>query len=211
VNVLAFDTASPASSVALLAAGVLFEESLPPERGASEDLLPAVERCLRRAGLPFSRVDRLAACSGPGSFTGLRVGLATAWGLARAGGIPLEGVSTLEAMAEASRATGLQTVTTALGAGRGEIVVGTFRIDGPRGIGIGPPRRLTEEQTRVLALRETLVTLPAGLVPGCLSLTQAPASALASAVARAPRPVEGAPPRAVYSRPSAAEEKRGAP
>lgn len=213
MNVLAFDTASPTPSVALLSAGILFEERLPQERGASEELLPAIERCLRGAGLPLARVDCFAVCSGPGSFTGLRVGIATAWALARSAGAPLEAVSTLEAMAEAFRGdppANSRQVTSALAAGRGEIVVATFRLDDPRAILEGSPRRLSVEDVHALALRETVVALPVDLVPGSAAFAGSPASALAAAVARAPRGIEGTPPRALYSRPSAAEEKRGA-
>ena len=93
MQILALDTASPVSSVTLLARGVVWEEALPGDRRASEELLPAIERCFAAAGSRLPDCDRIAVCSGPGSFTGLRIGLATAWGLGRAAGIPVETVS----------------------------------------------------------------------------------------------------------------------
>jgi len=81
MQILAIDTASPTPSVTLLARGGVWEEVLPPDRRASEELLPAIERCLASAGAKLAECDRIAVCSGPGSFTGLRVGLATAWAL----------------------------------------------------------------------------------------------------------------------------------
>jgi hypothetical protein len=81
MNVLALDTASPEPGVCLLAGGVLFEEPLPGDRQASEKLLSAIARCLERAAIPLSACHRIAVCSGPGPFTGLRIELSTAWGL----------------------------------------------------------------------------------------------------------------------------------
>src|SRR5215472_5811015 len=134
VSVLALDTAGPEPGVALVARGDSFEERLPSDRQASERLLPAVDRVLQRAGLELRQCDRIAVCSGPGSFTGLRVGLSTAWGLGRALEIPVEEVSTLEALAEAARAElpGSTRVTTALDAGRGEVVAAEFSLEGTR-------------------------------------------------------------------------------
>ena len=102
MNVLAIDTASPDASVALAVGGRIFEEALPSERRASEELLPVLRRVIEAAGIELGGFDRIAVCAGPGSFTGVRVGLATAWGLSRAAGIPLETVSTLEAQMSAS-------------------------------------------------------------------------------------------------------------
>ena len=101
--VLAIDTASPAPAVALADETSVFVEPLPSDRTASEDLLPSIERVLAAGGRTLASCQRIAVCSGPGSFTGLRVGLATAWGLARALGCAVESVSTLSAMAEAAR------------------------------------------------------------------------------------------------------------
>ena len=213
MNVLAIDTAGPEPGVALLAAGVIFEERLPGDRQASEKLLSAIARCLERAGIPLEACERIAVCSGPGSFTGLRVGLSTAWGLGRAREIPVEAVSTLESLADAARADGIAQVTAALDAGRGEVVLERFTLAGPRAVSQSGPLRVPRETASLT--EGPLVCLPAGLLGPRETLPAISVSrALALAVAAAPRPA-AAPAdstlQAIYSRPSAAEEKRGAP
>lgn len=73
--------------------------SEPMERGHAERLAPLTDELMRGAGVGFDVVDRIAATVGPGSFTGVRVGLSFARGLALALGRPCVGVSTLEALA----------------------------------------------------------------------------------------------------------------
>ena len=210
-NVLAIDTASPNPAVALLAGGNVFEEALPADRRASENLLPALRRCLERAGISLERVSRLALCAGPGSFTGLRVGLATAWGLSRAGSLPVETVSTLEAMAEAWRAPGKTTVWTALDAGRGEVVFQQFDLEGLRAAPRGLPGRGTVGEAARAAGASDTVALPSTLLrPDGPRLPRSAAQGLALAAARSPRPPAAGPSPAIYSRASAAEEKHGA-
>jgi tRNA threonylcarbamoyl adenosine modification protein YeaZ len=203
MTVLALDTASPRPAVALWSDGRLFEEPLPDDRRASEDLLPAVRKVLARAGRTLRECDRIAVCAGPGSFTGLRVGLATAWGFGRAAGLSVEGVSTLEAIAEASRGPGRRRLVAALDAGRGDVVAERFDLSGERARSMAAPALLRAEALAAFAGEDPVAALPeTGL-----------AGALAEAVARAPRerapldPRRGIP--AIYSRPSAAEEKHG--
>jgi len=210
-NVLALDTAGPEPGLCLLARGEMFEQRLPSDRQSSERLLPSLRLVLQGAGIALADCGRIAACSGPGSFTGLRIGLATAWGLGRALEIPVEEVSTLEALAEAFRPAGVGEVTAVLDAGRGEVVVQGFSLDGPRARPLGPARRTSREEAEGLA--GPVAVLPADLLGSragvpFLSLSHA----LAAAVSAAPRDREAGAhkPRAIYSRPSAAEEKRGA-
>jgi len=93
--VLAFDTATPLATSALLRDGeVLGERS---SRAAA--VLADADRLLREAGLSAADLDLLVVGTGPGSFTGIRVGLAAARGLALALGVPVAGVSTLDALA----------------------------------------------------------------------------------------------------------------
>ena len=211
MNVLALDTATPGPSVCLLARGEIFEEALSSDRRASEELLPSVERLLAAAGVRLEECDCIAVCAGPGSFTGARVGLATAWGLGRALGIPVEAVSTLEALAESARGGADRRVVAALDAGRGDLICETFALDGDRARSLGPARLVRHGDAAALSEEGALRVLPAGLA-GWPASPNGPsvASALARAVARAPRPA-GSPLAAIYSRPSAAEEKRGAP
>ncbi|MGH9399646.1 MAG: tRNA (adenosine(37)-N6)-threonylcarbamoyltransferase complex dimerization subunit type 1 TsaB [Thermoanaerobaculia bacterium] len=205
--VLAIDAASPMPAVALAAGQDVTEEALPLDRRASENLLPAVARVLRRCGRVLSDCERLAVCAGPGSFTGLRVGIASAWALARALSRPLESVSTLEAMAEAARAEGVVAVLAALDAGRGDASVALFDVTGARAVPLGAPSLQPLWQVRAAAPEALLVALPAGLVPGAINPAASPARALALAVARAPRR-EAETLSPIYARMSAAEEKK---
>ena len=96
MRVLAIDTALEACSVAVLdteSADASVHESLPMQRGHAEALMPLIARVLGRARLDFSGIDRIAVTTGPGSFTGLRVGLAAAQGLGIGWGVPVAGYS----------------------------------------------------------------------------------------------------------------------
>lgn len=102
MRVLAVDTALGATSVAILDTGedrVLASETLPMERGHAEALIPMVERVLKVSGLAFGDLDRFAVTIGPGSFTGIRIGIAAARGFALVHAKPAVGVSTLAAFA----------------------------------------------------------------------------------------------------------------
>jgi tRNA threonylcarbamoyl adenosine modification protein YeaZ len=102
MRILAIDTALEACSVAVLdteRAGIAAHESLPMQRGHAEALIPLIARVLERARLTFSEIDRIAVTTGPGSFTGLRVGISAARGIALATGKPAVGLSTLAAYA----------------------------------------------------------------------------------------------------------------
>lgn len=113
--ILAFDTAGPALSVALCRdASVLSALHIPLARGHAERLLPAIEGVVRAAGLKLAEVDAIATTVGPGSFTGLRTGLAAAQGLAFALDTPLVGIGRFEAFAEAAGVFGRSAVVVAM-------------------------------------------------------------------------------------------------
>jgi tRNA threonylcarbamoyl adenosine modification protein YeaZ len=102
MRVLAIDTALEACSAAVLdteQGGISARESLPMVRGHAEALLPLIARVMDSAGLEFAALDRIAVTTGPGSFTGLRVGIAAARGIALAAGKQAVGLSTLAAYA----------------------------------------------------------------------------------------------------------------
>jgi tRNA threonylcarbamoyladenosine biosynthesis protein TsaB len=102
VRILALDTALGATSVALYDAAadsVLAAESQVMERGHAEALIPMVARALAQAGLAFAEIDRIAVTIGPGSFTGIRIGIAAARGFALIHRRPAVGISTLSAYA----------------------------------------------------------------------------------------------------------------
>ena len=102
MRVLAIDTALEACSAAVLdteQVGIVAHEQLAMQRGHAEALMPLIKRVMDRAGLTFTALDRIAVTIGPGSFTGLRVGIAAARGIALAAGKPAVGLSTLAAYA----------------------------------------------------------------------------------------------------------------
>jgi tRNA threonylcarbamoyladenosine biosynthesis protein TsaB len=101
MRLLAIDTALDACSTAVFdtEAGVVAGETLPMVRGHAEALMPQIARVMAAAGIDFSALDRIAVTIGPGSFTGLRVGVAAARGLALAAHKPAVGVTTLTALA----------------------------------------------------------------------------------------------------------------
>lgn len=101
LTVLAVDTAQGCCSAALVRGGVVVAERAEPiKTGHAEALFGLIDEVLHQAQSTLRAVDRFAATIGPGSFTGLRVGLAAARGLGLAGGVPVVGVTTLAALAE---------------------------------------------------------------------------------------------------------------
>lgn len=106
MNLLALDASSKAASVALLRDGALIGESyLCCGLTHSQTLMPMVENLCTLAGIAPAALGGVAVTSGPGSFTGVRIGLATAKGMAAAIGIPCAGVSTLLSLAYNVRTT----------------------------------------------------------------------------------------------------------
>jgi tRNA threonylcarbamoyladenosine biosynthesis protein TsaB len=102
LRVLAIDTALESCSVAVLDTdrqGSMTSRSLPMMRGHAEALMPLIAAVMSAANVEFSDLDRIAVTVGPGSFTGLRVGVAAARGIALASGKPAVGLTTLAALA----------------------------------------------------------------------------------------------------------------
>jgi tRNA threonylcarbamoyladenosine biosynthesis protein TsaB len=100
--ILAIDTALDACSAAILdtqSTRLIAHESLPMQRGHAEALMPLIARVIKQAAIAFAVLDRIAVTTGPGSFTGLRVGLAAARGIALAAAKPVVGLTTLTAFA----------------------------------------------------------------------------------------------------------------
>ena len=100
MKVLAFDTSASGLSVALRVAGetVAVARQFMPH-GQAEALLPAVQQVMSEGGVVFAELDLIAVTVGPGSFTGVRVGLATARALGLAMGTPVQGIVSTEALA----------------------------------------------------------------------------------------------------------------
>jgi len=100
--ILAIDTALDACAAGVLdtdAGRLIAQESLSMKRGHAEALMPLIARVIKQSGIGFVGLDRIAVTTGPGSFTGLRVGLSAARGIALAADKPVVGVTTLTAYA----------------------------------------------------------------------------------------------------------------
>lgn len=151
---LGVDTSTERTSVALVRGGrVLAESSSGLREGGSANLLSDIDRVLVSAGVGLKEVGLYAAAVGPGSFTGLRSGLATVKGLALTSGRPAVGVRTLHALAYGARPAGR--VVALLPAGRGEVFAQLLSVDaggavtelgGPTHL---PPERLSEDLARL--------------------------------------------------------------
>lgn len=100
LKLLAIDTSGPVCGVAILADGaIVYECAVINRMTHSVNLLPMIDTAFQSAGLTIADMDRLAVVSGPGSFTGVRIGVSTLKGLAHGAGKPCVAVDALEAMA----------------------------------------------------------------------------------------------------------------
>jgi tRNA threonylcarbamoyladenosine biosynthesis protein TsaB len=135
VRVLAFDTATPATTVALCDGDAPpLQARDDPEPGTrprhTTRLMSLIADVLDRGGCRWEEIDRIAVGVGPGTFTGLRIGVSTARALARARGIALFGVSTLESLALAAAAEAPDAVVAVLDARRGEVFAAAWETSG---------------------------------------------------------------------------------
>jgi tRNA threonylcarbamoyladenosine biosynthesis protein TsaB len=141
MRILGLDTSISVASVAISEDGRLVAEDFYPRKGSAEGsgaksnhaeiILPLVESVLRRAGIGLSDVGGIAVSIGPGSFTGVRIGLSTVKGLAYGTGMPAVGISTLQAIA--ARIAGFEgMVCPILDARKGEVYAAVFRTHGNR-------------------------------------------------------------------------------
>ena len=128
MNILALDTAGKTAAVAVMQQDILrYETASNTGLTHSETLLPMVDTALRACGLTAAQIDLYAVTIGPGSFTGLRIGLSAVKGLAFAANTPCAGVSTLAALAWGMAGQG--TVVGALDARRGQVYWAGFDLE----------------------------------------------------------------------------------
>jgi tRNA threonylcarbamoyladenosine biosynthesis protein TsaB len=135
VALLGFDTSLPTTSACVLADGDRITRSAPPpiERllgpaGHSQELLPELERLLSEAGCDWGELESIAVGVGPGTFTGLRIGISTARSLAQALAIRVRPVSSLAALA--AGAAGERSTLALIDARRGQVFAGLYEPDG---------------------------------------------------------------------------------
>ncbi|QWL57900.1 tRNA (adenosine(37)-N6)-threonylcarbamoyltransferase complex dimerization subunit type 1 TsaB [Aeromonas jandaei] len=152
LKILAVDTATEACSAALLVGDKVFSRWEEAPRDHTRKILPMVQALLDEAGITLDKLDAIAFGRGPGSFTGVRIGIGVAQGLAFGAGVPLIGISTLAAMAQgAHRLEGAERVLTAIDARMDEVYFGHYElIDG-----------------RIQLVGEEVVSGPAALVEAC--------------------------------------------
>lgn len=134
MRILTIETSTPSESVAVVERDrILAERWSTAGRGHAEELVGAVASILEDAGTRLDELDAIAVSIGPGRFTGLRVGLATAKGLAAASGIGVRPVRTLRALALSSGVeAGL--VCPVIDARRGEVYAALFRAGAPAAV-----------------------------------------------------------------------------
>jgi tRNA threonylcarbamoyladenosine biosynthesis protein TsaB len=149
---LAIDTSTAVASVALYDGRVLAEATWIAGADHSRQLLPRVADLLHAAGRTRADLTALGVAVGPGSFNGLRVGIATAKAIAEARGLPIAGVDTLLTAAYPFRATG-RPIRPLYDAGRGEVATGLYQA-GPQGFTV-------REEPRITALEGALDASPA--------------------------------------------------
>ncbi len=181
MSVLAWDTATAATVVAF--GEVELRHDPPPgERpGHTRELLPLAARALAEAGAEWEDIARLVAGVGPGSFTGLRIGLATARALAQGRGIPLVGVSSLRAVAAGAGA----------GEGEGDPEVVLAVLDARRGEAFAAAWAGSRPLLEPAALGPEALTAAVAALPGAPPLALGDGAlryraALAAAGARVP-------------------------
>lgn len=201
-RLLAIDTTFGACSAAVLqGTQVVARRFEVMQRGHAEALAPMVEAVMREAGLAFADLDKLGVTTGPGSFTGQRVGLAFMRGLKVALGKPLVGVTSLAAMAAEARAdSGLEVAAAVHDAKRGEVYIETTA-------GLAAQVMTIAEVERTLSLFPSLALAGTGaalLTSVCLSARVLPITAPDAVwVARLARNIvdTNATPRPLYLRP----------
>ncbi|WP_353614280.1 tRNA (adenosine(37)-N6)-threonylcarbamoyltransferase complex dimerization subunit type 1 TsaB [Mangrovibacter phragmitis] len=130
MRILAIDTATEACSVAVWNDGKTYAHFELCPREHTQRILPLVQELLNQSGVSLSDVDALAFGRGPGSFTGVRIGIGIAQGLALGAQLPLAGVSTLATMAQgAFRLSGATRVLCAIDARMGEVYWAEYQRD----------------------------------------------------------------------------------
>jgi tRNA threonylcarbamoyladenosine biosynthesis protein TsaB len=203
--ILSIDTCLAASSVAILDGDtVRAARSEPMTRGHQERIAVLAREVAGEAGVKFTELTRIAVTVGPGSFTGLRVGLSFAKGLATALSIPCVGVNTLEALAGSVEASGL--VAGVLDAKMGQVYLQVF--DGGKAlmapdaleVGVAAARLAELYSGGPVTLVGSGAPLIADIVPDATVLTPAYADPVAVARLAAARPAPSHSPRPLYLR-----------
>ena len=221
---LALDTSTPVASVALRVGERVLERA-EPVTTYSERLLPIVDALFAEAGVPPQQLAAICCAAGPGSFTGLRIGLSTAKGLCLATGARLAMVPTLAALAV--DAPPGATVVCGIDAYRGELYAGLWTLDAdgePRAVRPALAAFATRPEALAAALGDArpafyagdgFAKYPAAIPAGAVAIARGDRTVARAVLALGLRALgrgEDVDPRGaapLYVRPPAAEEKRG--
>lgn len=153
-TVLALDTSVNGCSVAILGGEFRSASIRPMERGHAEHLVPMIEAAMRERGVSYGDIDVIAVTTGPGAFTGIRIGLSTAQALGLSLSVPVFGLSTMQALAlDYARQAGRDCVV-AIDTRRGDFYAGRFDAQGEAA---NPAQVVTAQGVAILA-----AALPAG-------------------------------------------------
>ncbi len=156
---LAIESAIRGGSISLIADELEIDNWIgSTDVSKAEDLLVDIDAMLRRNSLSIRDINHVAISAGPGSFTGIRIGIATALGLKTGLGIPMSSVSTMAAMAEARSFDGQAIV--AVPVGRNAICVQTFL---PDNIAIDEPRSVSFEEFADVVTEDAILILHGSL------------------------------------------------
>lgn len=166
MKVLGLDTSTLISGIAVVEEGAVLAEARHDASGQKSDLLVAIDDVCRRAGVAPMQLDAIAVGAGPGSFTGLRIGMATAKGIAFATGKPLWVVSSLAALAydacfDAGRPIRPgDLVVAALDARKGEVYAGCYRVGDASALALVGEERVLAPGALAAWVRETCGEAP---------------------------------------------------
>ena len=165
MKLLAIESSTPSSSIALMEDGLVVSSATRIDRrGHSAFLTAAMDFCLDQADWRPSELDGVAVGVGPGLYTGLRVGLATAQGLAATLGIPIVPVTSLDALAHRSK-TGRRHIWAVVDLRRGEFAVASYRPVPGGVVRDATPEVVTPQGFRAMLLSEADDVLVVGDVP----------------------------------------------
>lgn len=205
MRILVLDTSLEACSVGILDGSKTIERTETVLRGHAERLFVMVESAMAEAGFDFPDLDRIAVTVGPGSFTGVRIGVSAARGFALVAHVPVVGMSTLAAHAESARRGGANGPVVALLTSRGGEVSGQlFAADRSA---VGEPLQDRPDFFAALARRERATLAGSGadavaaLEPGLRVIHHRSAPELSALIAIAVDDRFALPPKPIYLRP----------
>ncbi len=164
MNILAVDTSAVTASAAVMRDGAIAGQvSFTTGLTHSQTLMPMIDYVLKGVGLTAADIDLFAVSSGPGSFTGLRIGVGTVKGLAYACGKSCVGVSTLKALAHNIGPTD-RLIVPVMDARRGQVYTAAYRYDGPAIVEVSAPAAMGVSEL-CSGLREKVIFVGDGVTP----------------------------------------------